>query len=110
MQLLWQNGPSYLKDLLAAYPEPKPAKTTVATLLGRLRKRGAIDYRTHGNSREYFATLTKAAYFRGHLKRLINDFFGASPASFASFFAEETELSQAQLAELRDLIDRKIDE
>ena len=109
MQLLWKNGPAYLKDILAAYPEPKPAKTTVATLLSRLRKRGAVDYKTHGNSRQYFAVLTKAAYFGSHLRRWIDNFFGASPADFASFFTDEAELTQEQLTELRDLIDRKID-
>ena len=109
MQLLWQIGPAYLKELLAAYPEPRPAKTTVATLLSRLHKRGAVDYRTHGNSRHYFAVLSKATYFGGQLRRWIDQFFGASPTDFASFFTDEAELTQEQLTELRDLIDRKIE-
>ena len=108
MELLWQNGPAYLKDILAAYPEPKPAKTTVATLLSRLRKRGAVDFKTYGNSREYFAVLPKATYFGGQLRRWIDHFFGASPTNFASFFTDEADLTQEQLAELRDLIDRKM--
>ena len=33
MQHLWKLEKAFMKDLLEAYPEPKPATTTVATLL-----------------------------------------------------------------------------
>ena len=33
MQHLWQLEKAFMKDLLEAYPEPKPATTTIATLL-----------------------------------------------------------------------------
>ena len=31
MQHLWQLEKAFMKDLLEAYPEPKPATTTIAT-------------------------------------------------------------------------------
>lgn len=33
MQILWKQEKAFMKDLIDAYPEPKPANTTVATLL-----------------------------------------------------------------------------
>ncbi|MEM7395902.1 MAG: sulfatase-like hydrolase/transferase [Verrucomicrobiota bacterium] len=33
MNILWKHKKAFMKDLLDAYPEPKPATTTVATLL-----------------------------------------------------------------------------
>ena len=36
MQYLWKLERAFMKDLLDAYPEPKPANTTVATLLKRM--------------------------------------------------------------------------
>jgi predicted transcriptional regulator len=39
MQHLWKLETAFMKDLLKAYPEPKPATTTVATLLKRMDMR-----------------------------------------------------------------------
>ncbi|MEM1357744.1 MAG: BlaI/MecI/CopY family transcriptional regulator [Bacteroidota bacterium] len=108
MKYLWRLGPCFMKDLLAALPEPKPAKTTVATLLKRMIDKKKVGYRTYGNSREYYPLVSKQAYFGQHLRGLIDDFFGDNPTEFASFFSEETNLSQEQLAELQRIIDEKL--
>jgi predicted transcriptional regulator len=43
-----------MKDLLDAYPNPKPATTTVATLLQRMIDKKFVDYTEYGNSRQYY--------------------------------------------------------
>jgi hypothetical protein len=40
---------------------------------------------------------------------MIDDFFDASPAAFASFFTEETDLNKNELRELQRIIDEKLD-
>lgn len=45
MNYLWNLEKAFMKDLLDAYPEPKPANTTVATLLKRMADKGFIDYK-----------------------------------------------------------------
>ena len=37
MQILWKQETAFMKDLIDAYPDPKPAPTTVATLLKRMQ-------------------------------------------------------------------------
>ena len=54
MQLLWKQKKAFMKDLIEAYPEPKPAPTTVATLLKRMQDKNFVDYKQLGRSREYF--------------------------------------------------------
>ena len=46
MQHLWKLEKAFMKDLLDAFPDPKPATTTVATLLKRMTDKGfvAINY------------------------------------------------------------------
>lgn len=110
MKHLWATEPCFLKDLLAALPEPKPAKTTVATLLKRMIDKDLVGYETFGNSRRYYARITKRAYFGGKLRGMIGDFFGGSPTDLASLFVEDTDLTPDQLAELRRLLDRKLNE
>tara|TARA_R110002012_G_scaffold312248_1_gene522701 strand:- start:271255 stop:271620 length:366 start_codon:yes stop_codon:yes gene_type:complete len=108
MNHLWKLEKGFMKDLLEAYPEPKPAPTTVATLLKRMTDKGFVAYNTFGKSREYFPLVKKKAYFSKHVNGLIKDFFNDSASQFASFFTKETNLSKTELEELKKLIDQEI--
>lgn len=108
MNILWKQKKAFLKDLLDAYPEPKPATTTVATLLKRMADKGFVAYKSFGRSREYFPLVKKKDYFSKHVNGLIKNFFNDSPSQFASFFTQSTDLSKSELEELKKLIDQEI--
>jgi len=108
MQLLWKQKRAYMKDLIDAYPEPKPAITTVATLLKRMQDKGVIDYVQDGRSREYFPLVKKQDYFSKQVNGIIKSFFNNDVAQFASFFTQENNLNKKELEELRALIDSEI--
>lgn len=108
MNFLWEKGSAFMKDLLESYPEPKPAPTTVATLLKRLTDKGAVSYKVFGNSREYYPEVQKSQYFSNKVNGLIKNFFNDSPAQFASFFTQETDLSQKELESLKSIIENQI--
>uniref|UniRef100_UPI0040488794 BlaI/MecI/CopY family transcriptional regulator n=1 Tax=Roseivirga sp. TaxID=1964215 RepID=UPI0040488794 len=108
MNYLWKLKTAFMKDLLMEFPDPKPATTTVATLLKRMQDKGFVDYKLYGNSREYFPLVKKKEYFSSHLKGLIKDFFDNSSTQFASFFTSETDLSTEQLEALKRIIDEQI--
>ncbi|HAI40758.1 MAG TPA: penicillinase repressor, partial [Maribacter sp.] len=95
MNILWKQKKAFMKDLLDAYPEPKPATTTVATLLKRMTDKKFIDYKSYGRSREYYPLVKKKDYFSKHVNGLIKNFFNDSASQFASFFTQETNLSKA---------------
>ena len=109
MQHLWNRGEAYMKDLIEAYDDPRPAATTVATLLKRMIDKGFVGYRERGNSREYYSLISSNDYFANHVNGLIKNFFNNSAAQFASFFTTQTNLSPDELAELRKIIDEQID-
>lgn len=108
MQLLWKTEPAFMKDLIAAYPEPKPAPTTVATLIKRMQDKGFVDYEQLGRSRRYCSKVKKKDYFSRQVNGLIKNFFNDSASQFASFFTKEGNLSKEELKELRSLIDSEI--
>ncbi|TAD81226.1 MAG: BlaI/MecI/CopY family transcriptional regulator [Bacteroidetes bacterium] len=108
MEIIWQGENPFFKDIVAAYPPPPPAATTIATLLKRMHEKGVIGYKTMGNSRQYFATISKNEYFKEHVGGLIEKFFGNSALQFASFFTHHTPLSQEELSELKLLIEQQI--
>jgi predicted transcriptional regulator len=108
MNHLWRLKRAYLKDLLECYAEPKPATTTISTLLTRMQEKNFVGYEAQGKSRLYFPLVSKENYFAKHLQGLIKNFFNDSPAQFASFFAQQTSLTDAQLEEIKSLIDDQL--
>jgi predicted transcriptional regulator len=94
-----------MKDLLEAFPEPKPATTTVATLLKRMIDKKFVAYKEFGNSREYYPLVKKSDYFSKHVNGLIKNFFDDSASQFASFFTRETNLTENELEDLKKIID-----
>lgn len=108
MQHLWKLEKAFMKDLLDQYPEPRPATTTVATLLKRMIDKKFISYNEIGNAREYFPLVKKTDYFSKHVNGLIKNFFNNSASQFASFFTTETNLSKNELEELQKIIDQQL--
>ena len=109
MQYLWKLEKAFMKDLLEEYPEPKPAPTTVATLLKRMTEKGFVDYEQMGRSRQYYPLVRKSDYFSKHVNGLIKKFFDNSASQFASFFTSETDLSEAELKELKSIVEKEIE-
>lgn len=108
MEHLWKLEKAFMKDLLEAFPEPKPKTTTVATLLKRMIDKKFVTYNEFGNSREYYPLVKKSDYFSKHVNGLISNFFNNSASQFASFFTTETNLSTKELEDLRKIIDGEI--
>jgi BlaI family penicillinase repressor len=108
MRYLWNLEKAYLKNILDEFSDPKPAATTVATVLKRMTDKGFVDYQQHGSNREYFPLVKKTDYFSKQVNSIIKDYFNNSASQFASFVTNETDMSQEELTELRDLVDRQI--
>lgn len=108
MQILWKQEKAFMKDLIEAYPEPKPAPTTIATLLKRMQDKSFVDYKQYGRSREYFPLVKQKDYFSKQFNGIIKNFFNDSASQFASFFTKETNLTKEELEDLKKLIDNEI--
>jgi len=108
MEIIWEKDQVFLKEILEAYPSPKPAPSTVATLLKRISDKGFLGYETFGNSRRYYPLVKKKDYFSKHVKGIVKNYFGNSALQFASFFTAASNMSTAELEELKKIIDREI--
>jgi BlaI family transcriptional regulator, penicillinase repressor len=107
MQYLWDMEKGFLKDIVEKYPEPRPAYTTVSTVIRVLVKKEFIGFKTYGKVNEYFPLITKAKYFQSKIKPIISNYLSGSPAGFASFFTN-AKLSLDELEEIREMIDDRI--
>ncbi|WP_421870954.1 BlaI/MecI/CopY family transcriptional regulator [Marinoscillum sp.] len=108
MKYLWELEKGYLKDIVAQYPDPAPAYTTVSTVVNVLVKKGFIGFETHGKSKEYYPLVAKETYAKESLQGMMHTFFNDSPKQFASFFTQESELSVDELKELQEMIAAEI--
>lgn len=108
MEIIWQQEKVFLKEIVDSHPDPKPASTTVATLLKRMQDKGFIGYTLFGNSRQYYPLIKKEEYFSKHMNGIIKDFFGNSALQFASFFAKTSNLSAEELEDLKKIVDQEI--
>ena len=97
-----------MKDIIDSFPDPKPATTTIATLLKRMQNKGFVAYKLMGNSRQYYPLVKKSEYFSKHVNGLIKNFFGSSAMQFASFFTTETNLTDEELEDLKKIIDKQL--
>ena len=107
MQYLWKVNKGFLKDVVDQFPVPKPAYTTVSTVIRVLVKKGFIGYNTYGKINEYYPLITKSNYFQNHVHSIIKTFFNGSAPEFASFFANE-QMNLSELEEIQKMIEEKI--
>jgi predicted transcriptional regulator len=107
MQFLWEINKGFLKDIVDQFPVPRPAYTTVSTVIRVLVKKGFIGYNTYGKINEYYPLVSKNDYFQNHVKSIITNYFHGSTPEFASFFAND-QLKLSELEKIKEMIEEKI--
>jgi BlaI family transcriptional regulator, penicillinase repressor len=107
MHILWKLDKGFLKDVVEGFPHPKPAYTTVSTVIRVLVKKNFIGFKTYGKINEYYPLVSKTDHFKHKLKPIITNYFDGSKRDLASFFANN-QLSLSELQEVKSLIEEKI--
>lgn len=108
MKYLWKLEKAFLKDIFEEFPEPRPAYTTISTVVRTLVKKKFIGYNTYGKIHEYYPLVSKEDYFKRHFKDVVKNFFNGSMTKFASFFTNDEELNISELEKMKNLIEEKI--
>jgi BlaI family transcriptional regulator, penicillinase repressor len=107
MRILWALEKGFLKDIVEEFPEPKPAYTTVSTVVRVLVSKGFIGFKTFGKIHEYYPIVSKTQYFNSNIRPLISSYLNTSPSGFASYFSSAN-LNISELEEIRLLVEEKI--
>lgn len=109
IKVLWGIKKGFLKDVVEAFPEPKAANTTIATVLKVLVKKGFVGFHTFGKSNEYFPIITQDEYTKSHFKIMVQGYFNNSYKAFASFFTKEVTTDLDELEEMKALLEEQIE-
>ncbi|MDA3928825.1 MAG: BlaI/MecI/CopY family transcriptional regulator [Prolixibacteraceae bacterium] len=100
MQIMWKLDKGMVRDIREKFPDPKPARNTVSTIIRVLESKGIVGYREKGNAHVYFPLVSKQEYSKKQLFNLMKNYFDNSFPQMATFFAKEKDLSLEELEEL----------
>ncbi len=105
LNVLWQRGPSTVRQVLQALPgPPKPAYTTVLTMMRLMHEKGYLDRRERGRAHVYQSRLREQRVKRGLLRNLIATAFRGSPEALLVRLLQDENLSREELGRIRRLI------
>ncbi|MDR2910404.1 MAG: BlaI/MecI/CopY family transcriptional regulator [Bacteroidales bacterium] len=100
MQILWTIEEGTVQDILKEFNEPKPARTTIATVLNILENKNFVTHSTEGRVNVYKSLIAKENYSKKQLFGFVKDYFNGSFSSMISFFAKENNLSMEEMDRL----------
>jgi len=111
MEVLWRApGPVVAEQVVVALLESQHWQSaTVKTLLNRLLKKGAIAAQKDGRRFLYRPILPREAWLARESESLVQRLFGGRIAPLVAHFGSQRKLSQADIEELRKLIDEMDD-
>ena len=108
MNLLWDHAQGLtVKQLVELCPEPQPAYTTVGTFLKILEAKGFVEHKRMGGSGRTFVyspLLTRERYVTQVLRDVKDNIFGSSVKKILSFFVQNEEIDEQELAEILSMI------
>lgn len=100
MNLFWERGPLFVKELLPFYDDPKPHFNTLSTIVRGLEEKGYLAHKAYGNSYQYYATVSREDFRTGTLKGVISKYFNNSFLNAVSSLVREENISVDELKEL----------
>ena len=100
MELFWQYGPMFVRELLEHYEEPRPHVNTLSTIVRKLEREGYIGHKQYGSTYQYHALISEQDYAKRNIFRLVDDYIEDSYKGLVSTFLKEEKLSVDELREL----------
>lgn len=107
MQILWKIKQGFLNEIVQNIPEPRPAYTTVSSMMRILADKGFISHKIYGKSFRYFPLVSQEEYVNFFLKDAKKTFFENSALSLISFFVKKEHMSDKEKQEIIDIINNK---
>jgi predicted transcriptional regulator len=108
MQVIWNIGQGFANEIMAAFPEPKPAYNTVLTVIKILEQKGFVKHETFCRAHRYYPAVTKEDYSHHFLGSVVERYFNNSYLTLVSAFAKKENFSIEELEEMRKTIDEAI--
>lgn len=108
MKVLWDQSPLKVAEILARLErDPKPAYTSLLTLVQAMERKGHIAHQADGKAYTYFPKLQKKNFRMSEIKRVARRLFDGGPFALAVNLVKEEHLSEKEIKELKRLLGEK---
>lgn len=105
MEFLWENGPMFVKEIVALYDEPRPHFNTMSTVVRNLETLGYVGHNAYGNTYQYYAAVSRDEYRKMTLQGVVSKYFDNSYMRVVSSLVKEEEISLDELKELIRMVE-----
>ncbi|MCI9355220.1 MAG: BlaI/MecI/CopY family transcriptional regulator [Firmicutes bacterium] len=108
MKIIWNyKNPLTSKQIISFIPNNQWKNTTVLTLLSRLIEKGFLKAERQGRNYLYSYVISHKEYKKLCSKNFINEFYQGSIKNFFATLYADNEISQEDLKELREMLNKK---
>jgi predicted transcriptional regulator len=107
MQVLWRLKKAFIKEILEKFDEPKPAYSTVSTIIRILLEKGFVNYRVYGRTYQYFPVISKDDYRKSQMSSFVKDYFSNSYQKMVSFFAREDSITIKDMEAIMEMMKKE---
>ncbi len=105
LRFLAERGGASVGEAADAFGRPHDlARSTVLTMMERLRKKGLLQRTKVGAVYRYTSPSSAPELLRGVVERFVERTLGGSVSPFVSYLAETAQVSDAELEELEALV------
>lgn len=106
MNILWKLGEGSVNDVIENLSKGRDlAYTSVSTILRILEQKGILKTRKEGRGHVYIPILAKTEYESKTVKHVVDRVFDGTPVALVRQLLDSVELNEADLKELRNLIE-----
>lgn len=106
LNAVWERPGCTVRDIALIMSEQRGlARTTILTVMQRLHAKGFLRRRKVGGLFRYTATGEQGQVVSDLIGQFVHKVLGGSPAPFLAYLAETKELSEVQIAQLREIVD-----
>ena len=110
LDALWANGKASIREIQEAFPEPRPAYTTIQTTVYRLEGKKAVRrVRKISNAHIFEPTVARDVTRHGLLDEILS-FFGGKAQPMMAQLAEAGKLTRDDVRELERIIKARDDQ
>ena len=106
MQILWRIKKGFVKDIIEQLPSPKPPYNTISSVVRILEQKELVGHKAYGKTHEYFPTVSKTAYKKFTLKKMMKNYFDNSLEEMVSFIVAEEKLTKTDEEEILKIIEK----
>ncbi len=104
MNILWSKNEATVNEIIEVMGEPKPAYTTVLTVMQVLTRKGIVSPERRGKAHVFRPLLSREEYINTFMQETRNVLFQGSLRSLFSYFVKSEKLSKEELNKILDEI------